>query len=126
MDSSPAPRNVGATATLALALAAIAGFVDAVGFVVLRGLFTAHMSGNAAQVGVRLGHGDPAAAVPLIVAVVLFVCGVALGASVDGIVKRMGMTPRTSFVIGLQVILVAAFMAYGEVKIGGGRVADHG
>ena len=121
-----ARRFGGGAATIALALAGVAGFVDAVGFIVLRGLFTAHMSGNAAQVGVRLGHGDVAAAVPLIVAIALFIVGVALGTAVDELATRRGVRATTALTLALQAVVVAAFMAYGEARIGAGRVSDHG
>ena len=43
-------------------LAWVGGFVDAAGFLVLMGLFTAHMSGNSTGLGVALatGHWDEA------------------------------------------------------------------
>jgi uncharacterized membrane protein YoaK (UPF0700 family) len=119
-SSEPGPRGA---ITLALTLAAVAGFVDAVGFIVLRGLFTAHMSGNAAQVGVRVGHGDIGAAVPLLVAIVLFVIGAGLGSTLEVLGRRRGA--GIALTLGIQAALIAAFMAYGEAKIGTGKVADH-
>jgi uncharacterized membrane protein YoaK (UPF0700 family) len=126
MDAARRSRPRGGGVVLALTLAGVAGFVDAVGFIVLRGLFTAHMSGNAAQVGVRLGHGDAAAAVPLLAAIVLFVIGVGLGAAVEEVAARRRIASRTALTLALQAAVVAAFMLYGEARIGAGRVADHG
>jgi uncharacterized membrane protein YoaK (UPF0700 family) len=125
MEDEPGTRRrVAMSAAVAGGLAAVAGFVDAVGFIVLRGLFTAHQSGNAAQVGVRLGHGDLEAAVPLIVAIVLFVVGAGLGAAVGGHASRRSVA-RVAPTLALQALLVAAFMTYGEARVGSGRVSDH-
>jgi uncharacterized membrane protein YoaK (UPF0700 family) len=117
-------RRVAAGAALAIGLAAVAGFVDAVGFIVLRGLFTAHQSGNAAQVGVRVGHGDFGAALPLLVAIALFVLGAGLGGTIEGLSSRRGGA-RVAPTLALQAGLVAAFMVYGEARVGSGRVVDH-
>ena len=110
---------------LAVVLATVAGFVDAVGFIVLHGLFTAHMSGNAAQVGVHLGQGGVQAAVPLLVAIALFVLGCGLGATLDELVRRAGVPSRDAPLLGLQALLVAAFMVYGNAEVGAGRAPDH-
>src|ERR1019366_5325902 len=53
-----ADTSVAARPRVAITLAAIAGWVDAVGFLVLFGLFTAHLSGNTARLGVELGQGN--------------------------------------------------------------------
>ena len=42
--------------TLAVFLVALAGFVDAVGFLVLRGLFVSFTSGNSTQFAIRAGQ----------------------------------------------------------------------
>ncbi|MBN8248498.1 MAG: DUF1275 domain-containing protein [Verrucomicrobia bacterium] len=42
----------------AAGLAGVGGFVDAAGFLILLGLFTAHMSGNSTGLGVALATGD--------------------------------------------------------------------
>src|ERR1700692_803351 len=46
-------RNI----SLACALSALAGYVDAIGFLHLGGLFVAFMSGNSTRMGVSLGEG---------------------------------------------------------------------
>jgi uncharacterized membrane protein YoaK (UPF0700 family) len=61
---------------VAIALGAVAGFVDAVGFIVLFGLFTANQSGNAARLGVDIGEGDLPAALTRGVPVLVFLVGV--------------------------------------------------
>ena len=64
---------------LAVALAWVAGYVDAVGYILLFGLFTAHMSGNTVRLGVDLGRGDASEALARAVPIGVFVIGVALG-----------------------------------------------
>ena len=110
---------------MALLLASVAGFVDAVGFLTLSGLFTAHMSGNTARLGVRLGQGQLSAAVPFAGAVALFVAGVGLGAALAEAASRRGVRSVAALQLALQAALVAAFMLYGSAVADGDRVSGH-
>jgi uncharacterized membrane protein YoaK (UPF0700 family) len=106
----PNPRLVKA---LAVELAAVAGFVDAVGYLTLHHVFTAHMTGNASKLGVALAHGRLVDAAPLAFVPVLFVLAVAAGTiAVDH--------DRRWIAFALQFAIVAAYMGYG------GAVAHHG
>lgn len=102
------------TAPLVLALAGVAGFVDAVGLLTLSGLFTAHMSGNTARLGVELGEGRLAAALPLGFAVVAFGLGVMLGAACE----RAGGAAGLTWTLVLEAVLLAALMIYGGIVVG--------
>ena len=62
--------------TLAVFLVGLAGFVDAVGFLLLGGLFVSFMSGNSTQFAVRMGQGAWTGAGAAGALVVLFVAGV--------------------------------------------------
>lgn len=64
----------------ALLLVALAGFVDAIGYLALSGLFVSFMSGNSTQFAASLASGDTAAAVSAALLIVLFLAGVASGA----------------------------------------------
>lgn len=110
-------RNVALRKRLAVALAASAGFVDVVGYLTLHHVFTAHMTGNTSKLGVVLGHGDLAKAVPLAVAPFLFAAGIAAGT----VLVDAG---RSWAAIGLQAVLVAAYMGYGSTVIHHGAVAN--
>jgi uncharacterized membrane protein YoaK (UPF0700 family) len=112
-------------AVVATSLAAVAGFVDAVGYITLRGLFVAHMSGNTVKFGVRAGQGNLAAAVPAGVAVVLFVAGVALGTVAAEVAARRRVRAIAATVLALQAGLIAAFMLYGRTQLHGRHVLDH-
>lgn len=71
-------RNI----VLALALSALAGFVDSIGFLHLGGLFVSFMSGNSTRMSVSLAEaqwGEAAYAAGLIG---LFVAGAALGSRI--------------------------------------------
>lgn len=86
------------------ALAAIAGFVDAIGFLDTGGLFVSFMSGNSTQAAVEvLG---PGATVALASAGIIaaFVSGVALGGVANALVAR----PRPWIVGGAAIIVGGA------------------
>jgi uncharacterized membrane protein YoaK (UPF0700 family) len=111
---------------LAWALAAVAGFMDAVGYLTLRHLFTAHMSGNSARLGVFLGNSDLHSALPMISAILLFVFGIGLGTTLAEIASRRGVRSAMALLLGAQALLLAVFMGYGASVIGAdGQVPDH-
>lgn len=104
---------------LALALAGIAGFVDAVGYLTLHHLFTAHMTGNASKLGVALAHGRLGDALPLALAPLFFVAGIAAGTVVIDLRSHRPL-------YALQAALVAAYMGYGRTVIHGEVGPGHG
>lgn len=110
---------------LALVLASVAGFIDAVGYTTLDRLFVAHMSGNTARLGVFLGRGDFPAALPMVAAVTLFVLDIALGTVVGELATRRGVRSTAAVLLGLQAVLLAVFMAYGSLVLHGTSVNDH-
>jgi uncharacterized membrane protein YoaK (UPF0700 family) len=93
---------------LAMALSALAGFVDALGFLSASGFFVSFMSGNSTRLAVGLSEGGTAAlsAAGLILG---FVGGVVLGAIAG---KRAGRH-RRSVVLALvtSLLLLAAIVA---------------
>lgn len=126
MDSTPTNTVIRVKAWLAWALAATAGFIDAVGYRTLQHLFTAHMSGNSARLGVFLGKLDLHAALPMAVAVGLFVLGIVIATTLAELVSRRRVRTAMPLLLGIQMLLLAAFMGYGTYVIGvDGQVADH-
>lgn len=104
----------------------MAGFVDAVGYLTLRHLFTAHMSGNSARLGVFLGQLNLQSALPMASAVLLFVFGIGAGTTLVEIGSRRGMRSTTALLLGPQALMLVVFMSYGAIVTGAnGSVADH-
>jgi len=68
-------RNI----ALACALSALAGYVDAIGFLHLGGLFVSFMSGNSTRMGVSLAEGNWWSAAAALGLIALFVIGAAAG-----------------------------------------------
>jgi uncharacterized membrane protein YoaK (UPF0700 family) len=64
---------------LACALSALAGYVDAIGFLHLGGLFVSFMSGNSTRLGVSLAAGNWSSAAEATGLIALFVIGAAVG-----------------------------------------------
>ncbi len=90
---------------IALCLAALAGFVDALAFTSLGGFFASFMSGNTTRLGVGLGSDVPGDAAVAAALVMSFVSGVI----VASVVERMKPTrDRESVMIVVTALLVAA------------------
>jgi uncharacterized membrane protein YoaK (UPF0700 family) len=62
-----------------MCLAALAGYVDALGFLFMRGLYVSFMSGNSTRLSTELGHADWHAAATTAGLIGAFVFGVVLG-----------------------------------------------
>lgn len=73
---------------LARILAAIGGYVDAVGYIALYRLFTAHQSGNSAGLGVALSGGDWTTASRRATAIGAYVVGIGVGTVVVEVTRR--------------------------------------
>jgi uncharacterized membrane protein YoaK (UPF0700 family) len=93
---------------LAASLSAVAGFVDAVGYLKLGGFFVSFMSGNTTRLGVALGGGLPGQAAKAAGLIGLFVAGVVLGA----VVVRAGAGRRGVVLAAEAALLVAAATAF--------------
>jgi uncharacterized membrane protein YoaK (UPF0700 family) len=93
-------RNI----SLACALAALAGYVDAIGFLHLGGLYVSFMSGNSTRMGVSLAAGQWSSAAESLGLIVLFVIGAACGSL---IVLGHGVH-RQPWVLLAEALLLAA------------------
>lgn len=89
---------------LAASLSALAGYVDAVGFMTLGGFFVSFMSGNSTRLGVGLAMGDGGMAATAFGLIALFVVGVVIGATVA---RRFG-EERRSAVLAVEAVLLLA------------------
>src|SRR6516162_3687448 len=90
---------------MAAMLAALAGMVDVVGYLHLKGLFVSFMSGNSTQLGAALGQGDLATAAAIAELVALFVLGAAAGQMLADVAGRRRMT---WVLIGVMLLLTIA------------------
>jgi uncharacterized membrane protein YoaK (UPF0700 family) len=98
-------RNV----LLACALSALAGYVDAIGFLHLGGLFVSFMSGNSTRMGVSLAEGQWASALESLGLIALFVIGAAAGSL---IVLGRGVNRQPWVLLVEASLLGAAALAY--------------
>lgn len=99
---------------LASMLSAVAGYVDAIGFLKLGGFFVSFMSGNSTRLGVGVARGDWWSAGKAAGLVALFVVGVVLGA----LVARRAGEDRRSAVMALEAGLLA--LAAALISLGHG------
>ena len=90
---------------MAAMLAALAGMVDVVGYLHLKGLFVSFMSGNSTQLGAALGQGDLATGAAIAELVALFVLGAAAGQMLADVAGRRRMT---WVLIGVMLLLTIA------------------
>lgn len=88
---------------LAIGVASLAGFIDALGFLQLGGLFVSFMSGNSTRFGVGMRNA-PFSSVALLPAlmILLFVLGVIGGRILRHFVTRL---PSTALLAGMTVLL---------------------
>lgn len=106
---------------LAVALAALAGFVDALGFVTLGGAFVSFMSGNSTRMSVGIADGNWSQ-VGLVAGILgLFVAGVVLGGVVAEIAGPDRRIRKSAVLAAVSVLLfvgaVAAALGWTTVAI---------
>jgi uncharacterized membrane protein YoaK (UPF0700 family) len=90
---------------LAVALAALAGFVDAIGFLYTGGFFTAFMTGNSTRMAVGLFTDGRIAAIAASM-IATFVLGVIIGNIAGRLCPARNRLPLT--ILGVVVLLAAA------------------
>jgi uncharacterized membrane protein YoaK (UPF0700 family) len=112
-DREPATRRdaVAEARGLALAglLAALAGIVDAIGYLHLSGLFVSYMSGNSTQLAVALGQANLGEARTIAELIALFVLGAAAGQVLADLGGRWHMTWVLTSVT--MLLTIAALLA---------------
>ena len=105
----PTPKQ--AQSILATALTALAGYVDAIGFVQLGGTFVSFMSGNTTRLGTALGSAHSGKAVTVAGVIGLFVSGVIAGHLLRRAAKGFEHTAVLAFVTALLVLAGVLFDA---------------
>ena len=99
------PRASHVTA-VAAALAAVAGYVDALGYLLLRGVFTSHATGDTAHIGNALALGDVAEAMRFAWPVFMFVAGLFLSAAITAMAKKRGFHSSFGISLGIEALLL--------------------
>jgi uncharacterized membrane protein YoaK (UPF0700 family) len=99
------PRAFHVTA-VAATLAAVAGYVDALGFLLLRGVFTSHATGDTAHIGNALAVGELAEAARFAWPVLVFVAGLFVSAAITAIAKKRGFHSSFGIALGLEALLL--------------------
>jgi uncharacterized membrane protein YoaK (UPF0700 family) len=100
-----APRASQVTA-VAAALAAVAGYVDALGYLLLRGVFTSHATGDTAHIGNALASGDLAQAMRFAWPLFMFVAGLFVSAAITAIAKKRGFHSSFGISLGIEALLL--------------------
>ncbi|MFA7587207.1 MAG: YoaK family protein [Novosphingobium sp.] len=93
--------------TLAIGLAALAGYVDAIGFLSADGYFVSFMSGNTTRMAVDMAQDWRTAAMPAML-IAGFVCGVAAGSAVGiraGRWRKPAVTALVALLLGSAALL---------------------
>ena len=102
-------RNVAA-----MALAASSGATDAIGYLILGHVFTSAMTGNLVLLSISLGHRDGERAGRVLVSLVCFVAGAALGARIARSPKPDDPVwpPAVTRALALEAVFVVMYAAY--------------
>jgi uncharacterized membrane protein YoaK (UPF0700 family) len=93
-------------------LAFLAGYVDALGFVALAGLFTAHVTGNFILIGAALANPDQPPLLLKLLAFPAFICGVALARLLTVAAERRQAAALRPALL-LELVLLLGFMGAG-------------
>jgi uncharacterized membrane protein YoaK (UPF0700 family) len=110
-------RNI----SLACALSGLAGYVDAIGFLHLGGLFVSFMSGNSTRMGVFLAAGQWRPAAEALGLIALFVAGAA-GGSLIVLGRGLHRQPWVLFAEALLLALAALCNALGQPTLAVGAI----
>src|SRR3979490_633358 len=107
VPTPPIESSLGAR-SLPTVLSIIAGSVDAIGFLGLGGLFTAHVTGNLVILAAHLVSGNGAPVVPML-SVPVFVAALGVARLLAGSLERIGFASLRPFLL-LQFLLLAGFL----------------
>jgi uncharacterized membrane protein YoaK (UPF0700 family) len=116
------PARAAETARLAVLLAWVAGGVDAIGYLVLAHLFTAHMSGNSVAFGAAIGHGEWDEVIKRGMTIAIFAIGIAVGTAVGELCSASGRRHPTVAVFTIEAVLLGVFLVSGSSAMVDGQL----
>ena len=96
-----------------VALTALAGFVDAIGFIRLGGLYTSFMSGNTTQLAVAIGHAEAHTALLPLLLILSFLVGAFTGGALSALTPARWSIP---VVLAFEACCALAAFAAGIVE----------
>ncbi|AKU90469.1 YoaK family protein [Vulgatibacter incomptus] len=106
LHSEGQDRSFASNAILAIALACVAGIVNAAGFFAV-GAYTSHVTGNVSQVGDELARGRPGTALAALSLVLFFLLGVMAAAAFVQGASRLGRARYAAALITEAAVLTA-------------------
>jgi uncharacterized membrane protein YoaK (UPF0700 family) len=109
---------------LAIALTAVAGSVDAIGYVVLFHVFTANMTGNTVGIGLGLVEHDWWLLARRGFAVPTFLIGMLWSRFAVHVGRMRHWRHTAAILFGSEALLLAAFAVFGLLLVPGGRVEN--
>lgn len=95
---------------MALALAAVAGAVDGIGYLLLYHIFTSHMSGNTVAMMIHVASGNWAQAWRHIEPIVFFFLGIVAGIALTDVLVAYRVSRMFAIVASLELVLLLAFL----------------
>src|SRR6267142_2962839 len=104
-------------ARLAASLAIIGGFVDAVGFISLAGIFTSNMTGNTAALAARIAESNWSAALHFLFVVAAFFGGSVISGIISVGGQRWGIKSVYALALSRELLLLAVFLLSGSWAI---------
>jgi uncharacterized membrane protein YoaK (UPF0700 family) len=98
-------RHVAAVAWI---LAGVAGYVDALGFVLLQGVFTSHATGDTAHMARGVAAGNGATVMRFAWPIAMFVAGLFVSGTITAVGKRRRFHSTFGIALGLEAALLFA------------------
>lgn len=109
-------RSDGYTRLVAILLAALAGFVDAIGFIHSQGFFVSFMSGNSTRLGVGTVQSGSLVLAGLVI-IGAFVAGVAVATVISRLVAGSRRRPAVMLFVTAMLTFAAAAMSRGALPL---------
>lgn len=95
---------------MALALAAIAGAVDGIGYLLLYHIFTSHMSGNTVAMMIHVASGNWRETWRHLEPIVVFFAGICIGIALTELLIALRVARMFAVVAGFELVLLVIFM----------------